>query len=69
MRTPKPAVARPEQVRYTPHALGGDSDMRAVALLAFLFALAACGCEAMKNDRILGDKPWQPTSLGGMTER
>ena len=43
--------------------------MRTIALLAFLFALTACGCDAMKNDRILGDKPWQPTSVGGMTER
>ncbi len=43
--------------------------MRTVAVLAFLFALAACGCEAVKNDRILGDKPWQPTSMGGTAEQ
>lgn len=32
----------------------------AVAILA----LTLCGCTELKNDRILGDHPWQPSNFG-----
>lgn len=41
---------------------------RFVLLAVLLLAATACGCEAVKNDRILGDSPWHPT-LGIASER
>ena len=44
--------------------------MRVPKLLGLLLlAFGLGGCEAMRNDRILGDKPFQPATAGGLTQR
>jgi hypothetical protein len=37
--------------------------MSLVRLLAVALLAALCGCQAIKDDPILGDHPWQPGPL------
>jgi hypothetical protein len=36
--------------------------MRVIRLLAVLLLVAAVGCQALRDDPIVGDRPWQPGS-------
>jgi hypothetical protein len=33
-------------------------------LAAAFLVFALCGCEGFKNDPIIGDHPWQPSTFG-----
>ena len=46
-----------------------ELEMTFARLIAVAFlALSLCGCGALKDDRILGEHPWQPSTFGAKAE-